>query len=152
MATLLGCESPCTRGKRRNYSSNIITKFTATKITGQGFSRGTQVGETTFVLTVKPLESWSTETRDLRLESSLKGRRCPRDLAGAVVAPVSSGLTNRLNITGCDFFFGNFKLWYNLLPGNMFLLADNPNDAVTATSVWEKLRWSGSFVVSFTLA
>lgn len=103
MATLLGCESPCTRGKRRNYSSNIITKFTATKITGQGFSRGTQVGETTFVLIVKPLESWSTETRDLRLESSLKGRRCPRDLAGAVVAPVSSGLTNRLNITGCDF-------------------------------------------------
>uniref|UniRef100_A0A3Q1CML6 Transient receptor potential cation channel, subfamily C, member 4 associated protein a n=1 Tax=Amphiprion ocellaris TaxID=80972 RepID=A0A3Q1CML6_AMPOC len=43
MATLLGSESPCTGGKRRNCSSNIVTKFTASKITGQGFSRGTQL-------------------------------------------------------------------------------------------------------------
>ncbi|XP_030584535.1 transient receptor potential cation channel, subfamily C, member 4 associated protein a [Archocentrus centrarchus] len=43
MATLVGCESPCTRGKRRNCSSNIVAKFAATKITGQGFSRGTQL-------------------------------------------------------------------------------------------------------------
>lgn len=45
MATLLGCESPCTGGKRRDCSSNIVAKFTASKITGQGFSRGTQVRE-----------------------------------------------------------------------------------------------------------
>ncbi|TKS71029.1 Short transient receptor potential channel 4-associated protein [Collichthys lucidus] len=43
MATLLGSESPCTGGKRRNCTSNIVTKFTASKITGQGFSRGTQL-------------------------------------------------------------------------------------------------------------
>ncbi|KAL7406985.1 hypothetical protein ABVT39_001166 [Epinephelus coioides] len=43
MATVLGSESPCTAGKRRNCHSNIITKFTASKITGQGFSRGTQL-------------------------------------------------------------------------------------------------------------
>uniref|UniRef100_A0A3Q3XD52 Uncharacterized protein n=1 Tax=Mola mola TaxID=94237 RepID=A0A3Q3XD52_MOLML len=43
MATLLGCESPCTGGKRRDCSSNIVAKFTASKITGQGFSRGTQL-------------------------------------------------------------------------------------------------------------
>uniref|UniRef100_A0A665VRK9 Transient receptor potential cation channel, subfamily C, member 4 associated protein a n=1 Tax=Echeneis naucrates TaxID=173247 RepID=A0A665VRK9_ECHNA len=43
MATLRGFESPCTGGKRRNCNSNIVTKFTASKITGQGFSRGTQL-------------------------------------------------------------------------------------------------------------
>uniref|UniRef100_A0A671W566 Transient receptor potential cation channel, subfamily C, member 4 associated protein a n=1 Tax=Sparus aurata TaxID=8175 RepID=A0A671W566_SPAAU len=43
MATLLGCESPCTGGKRRNCNSNIVTKFTSSKITGRGFSRGTQL-------------------------------------------------------------------------------------------------------------
>uniref|UniRef100_A0A7N6BIY3 Transient receptor potential cation channel, subfamily C, member 4 associated protein a n=1 Tax=Anabas testudineus TaxID=64144 RepID=A0A7N6BIY3_ANATE len=43
MATLLGSESPCTGGKRRNCNSNIVTKLTAGKIRGQGFSRGTQL-------------------------------------------------------------------------------------------------------------
>ncbi|XP_038553026.1 short transient receptor potential channel 4-associated protein-like [Micropterus salmoides] len=43
MATLLGSGSPCTGGKRRHCTSNIIKKFTASKITGQGFSRGTQL-------------------------------------------------------------------------------------------------------------
>ena len=56
MATLLGSESPCTGGKRRNCNSNIVTKFTASKITGQGFSRGTQVRETVPVWTVMTSE------------------------------------------------------------------------------------------------
>ncbi|XP_075997030.1 transient receptor potential cation channel, subfamily C, member 4 associated protein a [Genypterus blacodes] len=43
MATLLGSESPCTGGKRRHCKSNIIAKFSASKVTGQGFSRGTQL-------------------------------------------------------------------------------------------------------------
>uniref|UniRef100_A0A4W6EVI3 Transient receptor potential cation channel, subfamily C, member 4 associated protein a n=1 Tax=Lates calcarifer TaxID=8187 RepID=A0A4W6EVI3_LATCA len=43
MATLLGSDSPCTGGKRRNCNSNIVTRFTASKITGQSFSRGTQL-------------------------------------------------------------------------------------------------------------
>lgn len=72
MATLLGSDSPCTGGKRRNCNSNIVTRFTASKITGQSFSRGTQVRETMHVKAVNTSESWSTETRDLRLESSLK--------------------------------------------------------------------------------
>lgn len=66
MATLLGSEPPCTGGKRRNCNSNIITKFTASRITGQGFSRGTQVRETAHVSAVKTFESWSPETGDLR--------------------------------------------------------------------------------------
>ena len=53
MATLLGSESPCTGGKRRHCRSNIITTFTASKITGQGFSQGTQVREATRVATVQ---------------------------------------------------------------------------------------------------
>lgn len=72
MATLLGSDSPCTGGKRGHGNSNIVTKLTASKITGRGVSRGTQVRETTHVSTVKTSESWSTETRDSRLESSLK--------------------------------------------------------------------------------
>lgn len=72
MATLLASESPCTGGKRRNCNSNIVTKFTASKITGQGFSRGTQVRETMRFSTVKICEPWSTETRDWRLELCLK--------------------------------------------------------------------------------
>lgn len=72
MATLMGSESPSTGGKRRNCNSNIVTKFTASKITGQGFSRGTQVRETMHILTVKMSECWSNETRDLRFWSSLK--------------------------------------------------------------------------------
>lgn len=71
MATLLGSESPCTGGKRRNCNSNIVTKLTAGKIRGQGFSRGTQVRQTAHVWPVKTSESWSSETRDLRLECSL---------------------------------------------------------------------------------
>ncbi|KAI4827586.1 hypothetical protein KUCAC02_030971 [Chaenocephalus aceratus] len=43
MATLMGSESPCTGGKRRHCTGNIVTKFTASKITGQAFSRGTQL-------------------------------------------------------------------------------------------------------------
>lgn len=72
MATLLGSESPCTGGKRRHCNSNIVTKFSASKVTGQGFSRGTQVREKVQALSVNHTESWSTETRDLRLESCLK--------------------------------------------------------------------------------
>lgn len=47
MATPLGLDAPCLRGKLRKCSSNIVTKFTASKITGRGFSRGTQVSEAT---------------------------------------------------------------------------------------------------------
>ncbi|TNM88413.1 hypothetical protein fugu_004667 [Takifugu bimaculatus] len=43
MATLLGSYSPQTGGKPRNCCSNIVTRFTGSKITGQGFSRGTQL-------------------------------------------------------------------------------------------------------------
>ncbi|CAF96861.1 unnamed protein product [Tetraodon nigroviridis] len=43
MASRLGPESPHTAGKRRSCCSNIVTKFTGSKITGQGFGRGTQV-------------------------------------------------------------------------------------------------------------
>ncbi|TNN52506.1 Short transient receptor potential channel 4-associated protein [Liparis tanakae] len=43
MATLLGSESPCAAGKRRHCNSSIVAKFTASKITGQGFSRGTEL-------------------------------------------------------------------------------------------------------------
>nr|XP_040060502.1 transient receptor potential cation channel, subfamily C, member 4 associated protein a [Gasterosteus aculeatus aculeatus] len=43
MATLLGSESSCTGGKRRVCNGSIVTKFTASKITGQGFSRGTEL-------------------------------------------------------------------------------------------------------------
>uniref|UniRef100_A0A3P8VKJ9 Transient receptor potential cation channel, subfamily C, member 4 associated protein a n=1 Tax=Cynoglossus semilaevis TaxID=244447 RepID=A0A3P8VKJ9_CYNSE len=43
MATLAGSESHSTGGIQRNYPSNIITKLTTSKITGQGFSRGTQL-------------------------------------------------------------------------------------------------------------
>ncbi|KAM9408097.1 transient receptor potential cation channel, subfamily C, member 4 associated protein a [Pholidichthys leucotaenia] len=43
MATLLGSDSPFSRGKRKNCSNNIIAKLTASKLTGQGFSRGTQL-------------------------------------------------------------------------------------------------------------
>lgn len=53
MATLLGTESHYTGGKRRNGNSNIVTKFAATKITGKGFSRGTQVRETVLISNVK---------------------------------------------------------------------------------------------------
>lgn len=53
MATLLGTESHYTGGKRRNGNSNIVTKFAATKITGKGFSRGTQVRETVLISSVK---------------------------------------------------------------------------------------------------
>lgn len=53
MATLLGTESHYTGGKRRNGKSNIVIKFTATKITGKGFSRGTQVRETVLISNVK---------------------------------------------------------------------------------------------------
>lgn len=49
MATLLGSESSCTGGKRRVCNGSIVTKFTASKITGQGFSRGTEVRETMHV-------------------------------------------------------------------------------------------------------
>lgn len=70
MATLLGSDSTCTGGKRRNCNGNIVTKLTTTKISGRGYSRGTQVRETTHLWTVKTSESWSTETRDLRLEFS----------------------------------------------------------------------------------
>lgn len=49
MATLAGSESHSTGGIHRNYPSNIITKLTTSKITGQGFSRGTQVGVKTNV-------------------------------------------------------------------------------------------------------
>lgn len=56
MATLLGSESPCTGGKRRHCNGNVVTKFTASKITGQGFSRGTQVRETMHVSSVKTSE------------------------------------------------------------------------------------------------
>lgn len=55
MATLLGTESHYTGGKRRNGNSSIVTKFTATKITGKGFSRGTQVRETVLISNVKRL-------------------------------------------------------------------------------------------------
>lgn len=81
MATLLGSESPCTGGKRRHCNGNIIAKFTASKITGQGFSRGTQVGETTRVfLILKTPESWSTETGDLRREGGRKTKTLSRTL------------------------------------------------------------------------
>lgn len=100
MATLLGSESPCTGGKRRNCNSNIVTKFTASKITGQGFSRGTQVRETMHVSTVKTSESWSAETRDLRLESSLKMKTLSWILHSGRAAPVSFSFTASYNITG----------------------------------------------------
>lgn len=72
MATFVKSEFTCTGRKRRNSNSNIVTKLMTSKITGKGFSRGTQVGEITPVLTAKTPESWTTATRDLRLESSLK--------------------------------------------------------------------------------
>lgn len=50
MATLLGSESQQHTGrKRRNSSGNIVAKFTAVRITGKGFSRGTQVRENAVV-------------------------------------------------------------------------------------------------------
>lgn len=51
MATLLGSESQQHTGrKRRNSSGNIVAKFAAVRITGKGFSRGTQVRENAVVL------------------------------------------------------------------------------------------------------
>lgn len=50
MATLLGSESQQHTGrKRRSSSGNIVAKFTAVRITGKGFSRGTQVRENAVV-------------------------------------------------------------------------------------------------------
>lgn len=102
MATLLGSESPCTGGKRRNCTSNIVTKFTASKITGQGFSRGTQVRQTMHVSAVETSECWSTETGDLRLESSLKTKTLVREtwleMHGSR-PPVSFGFTASCNLT-----------------------------------------------------
>uniref|UniRef100_A0A3B4BG34 Uncharacterized protein n=1 Tax=Periophthalmus magnuspinnatus TaxID=409849 RepID=A0A3B4BG34_9GOBI len=43
MATLQGSESPFTGAKRRRCQGNIVTKFTISKVSGRGFSRGTQV-------------------------------------------------------------------------------------------------------------
>ncbi|XP_014909984.1 transient receptor potential cation channel, subfamily C, member 4 associated protein a [Poecilia latipinna] len=43
MATLLGSEFSSSGRKRRNCNSNIVTKLTSSKITGKGFSRGTQL-------------------------------------------------------------------------------------------------------------
>uniref|UniRef100_A0A672JJD4 Transient receptor potential cation channel, subfamily C, member 4 associated protein a n=1 Tax=Salarias fasciatus TaxID=181472 RepID=A0A672JJD4_SALFA len=43
MATLLGSDSPCTGARRTLCTGNIVTKFTTSKITGKGFSRGTQL-------------------------------------------------------------------------------------------------------------
>ncbi|KAM9798825.1 transient receptor potential cation channel, subfamily C, member 4 associated protein a [Syngnathus typhle] len=43
MATLKASESHCTGAKQRNCKSNIVFKFTESKITGQTFSRGTQL-------------------------------------------------------------------------------------------------------------
>uniref|UniRef100_A0A8C7YAC8 Transient receptor potential cation channel, subfamily C, member 4 associated protein a n=1 Tax=Oryzias sinensis TaxID=183150 RepID=A0A8C7YAC8_9TELE len=43
MATPVGLDAPCLRGKLRKCSSNIVTKFATSKVTGRGFSRGTQL-------------------------------------------------------------------------------------------------------------
>ncbi|XP_019734915.1 transient receptor potential cation channel, subfamily C, member 4 associated protein a [Hippocampus comes] len=43
MATLKGSETQCTGAKQRLCKSNIVFKFTESKITGQTFSRGTQL-------------------------------------------------------------------------------------------------------------
>ncbi|KAK7907461.1 hypothetical protein WMY93_016073 [Mugilogobius chulae] len=43
MATFQGSESPFTGAKRRRCQGNIVTKFTISKVTGRGFSRGTQL-------------------------------------------------------------------------------------------------------------
>lgn len=50
MATLLGSESQQHTGrKQRNGNGNIVAKFADVRITGKGFSRGTQVRENTVV-------------------------------------------------------------------------------------------------------
>ncbi|MEQ2220425.1 hypothetical protein ILYODFUR_005324 [Ilyodon furcidens] len=43
MATLLGSEFSSSGRKRRNCNNNIVTKLTSSKITGKGFSRGTEL-------------------------------------------------------------------------------------------------------------
>lgn len=71
MATRLGSESPHTGGKRRSWrscSSNIVAKFTGSRITGRGFGRGTQVRGRSRGAEVWASERWSTQTGDLRWE------------------------------------------------------------------------------------
>lgn len=78
MATLLGTDSPHSGGKRRNCCGNIVAKFAGSKITGQGFSRGTQVRGTSrqgLVFGVRALVV--KETGDLRSESCLKRQTLP---------------------------------------------------------------------------
>lgn len=72
MATLLGSYSPQTGGKPRNCSSNIVTRFTGSKITGQGFSRGTQVRGRSRGSVVRVSQCWSGEAGDSRLEPCRK--------------------------------------------------------------------------------
>lgn len=85
MAMLLGSD-PCTAGKRRNCNSNIVTTFAASKITGQGFSRGTQVRETTRNSTENISQRPPSETRDLRCVSCPMVKTLSWASAGVTVA------------------------------------------------------------------
>lgn len=144
MATLLGSESPYTGGKRRNCNNNIVTKFTASKITGQGFSRGTQVRKTMHILTVKMSECWSTETRDLRLQSSpkMKTLSCGVDWR-CVPPPVSLVFTVNSYIMAYCKTVSDCTIGLGIM--TFSFLADKKDSVCSTKSVQSKLRFKWVF-------